>query len=338
MKKEIDQELLIRYINDRCSTEDLLKVQQFLQDPDWKQALENMLEAEFSAINDEQPNEKALEEWNQEFREKYFKKPVVKSWYTQWIGYAAACLLVLGIAGYFLNQYKQNKKVATSVAMVEKSNPRGVRSRITLPDSSVVYLGAGSSIRFPAQFEVKERTLILTGEAFFEISKNPQRPFIIHTGEILTTVLGTSFKITAFKGDPLSVEVATGKVRVSKKEPKKGLAELAVLIPGEGVIWDEKKEKATAIKTNISAVKDWAKGEISFKNRSLKQIALELENWYAADISFAKSVAINKRFSLSVDGTASLLDALDIICSTAQLKYHFSGKQVVITSNNTKHK
>ncbi|WP_214227198.1 FecR domain-containing protein [Pedobacter sp. B4-66] len=336
MKKEIDKELLIRYINDRCTAEDLLQVQQFLQDPHWKQALENMLDTEFSAMQNEPPNEKVLEEWTQEFRDKYFKKPHVKFWNKQWIGYAAACLVMLGIGGYFLNKQRleSNHFVAASITMVEKTNQRGIRSKIILEDGSVVYLGAGSSIRFPKRFVGKERTLMLTGEAFFEITKNPERPFVIHTGEIQTTVLGTSFKITAFKGAPLSVEVATGKVRVSKKKSKKGGAELAILIPGEGVMWDGGSGKTTAIHTDISAVKGWAAGEISFKNRSLAQIATELENWYNVEISFAKSVSVGKRLSLSVDGTGSISDALDIICNTAHLKYHFNERQEIIISGS----
>jgi transmembrane sensor len=104
MKKEIDKELLIRYINDRCSAEDLLRVQQFLQDLTWQQALEELLEADFSAMENVSSDENILEEWNQEFRDKYFKKPAVKFWHSQWVAYAAACVLVLGIAGYFFRQ------------------------------------------------------------------------------------------------------------------------------------------------------------------------------------------------------------------------------------------
>lgn len=334
MKKEIDKELLIRYINDRCTAEDLLHVQQFLQDPQWQQALEKMLEADFSAMENGQPDEKVLEEWNQEFRDKYFKKPSVKFWQTQWMGYAAACLVVLSIAGYFFNKSKLNSEHVAVIAMIEKTNPRGVRSRVMLPDSSMVYLGAGSSIRFPEQFAAKERTLMLSGEAFFEISKDPKRPFVIHTGKIQTTVLGTSFKITAFKGDLLTVEVATGKVQVARLENTKVTAELAVLIQGEGITWNERSGKAAAIPADISAVKGWARGEISFKNRSLAQIAAELENWYDVEISFEKSASVRKRLSLDVDGTAALTDALDIICNTAHLKYRFNGRQKVIISGS----
>jgi ferric-dicitrate binding protein FerR (iron transport regulator) len=336
MKKEIDKKLLIRYINDRCTPEDLVQVKQFLQDPEWQKALEKILEVDFSAMEDEQPDEIAVEEWNQQFRDKYFRKKTVKFWYTQWTGYAAACLVLLSIGGYFLarplGMNRQTSRVMN--AMIEKTNPRGVRSRVTLPDSSVVYLGAGSSISFPERFAAKERTLKLTGEAFFEISKNPERPFVIYTGMLRTTVLGTSFKITAFKGDPQSVEVATGKVRVSRMESGKGVAELAVLIPGEGIMWDGKDEKAVAISADILAVKGWVTGEISFKNRSLAQIAAELENWYDVEISFAKSARASKRLSLSVDGTLPLSDALDIICNTAHLEYRFNGRKKVTISGS----
>lgn len=336
MKKEIDKKLLIRYINDRCTPEDLVQVKQFLQDPEWQQALEKILEVDFSAMEDEQPDEIAVEEWNQEFRDKYFRKKTVRIWRTQWTGYVAACLMLLGIGGYFLARpFGITRQATTTVnAMIEKTNPRGVRSRVVLPDSSVVYLGAGSSISFPERFAAKERTLKLTGEAFFEISKNPERPFVIYTGMLRTTVLGTSFKITAFKGEPQSVEVATGKVRVSRMESGKGVAELAVLIPGEGIMWDGKDEKAVAISADILAVKRWATGEISFRNRSLAQIAAELENWYDVEISFAKSARASKRLSLSVDGTLPLSDALDIICNTAHLEYRFNGRKKVTISGS----
>ncbi|NRF40385.1 FecR family protein [Pedobacter foliorum] len=336
MKKEIDKKLLIRYINDRCTPEDMIQVKQFLQDPEWQQALEKLLEVDFSAMENEQPDETAVEEWNQQFRDKYFRKKSVRFWSTQWTGYAAACLVLLGIGGYFLaGPLGVTRQATTTVnAMIEKTNPRGIRSRIMLPDSSVVYLGAGSSISFPERFAVKERMLTLTGEAFFEVSKNPERPFVIYTDKIRTTVLGTSFKITAFKGDPLSVEVATGKVRVSRMERGKGATELAVLIPGEGIRWDGKSEKAVAISADIRAVKGWATGEISFRNRSLAQIAAELENWYDVDISFAKSVRGNKRLSLSVDGRLALSDVLDIICNTAHLEYYFNGRQKVVISGS----
>lgn len=332
MKKEIDKELLIRYINDRCTDEDLLRVQQFLQDPTWQQALEELLEADFSAMENVPSDENILEEWNQEFRDKYFKKPAVKFWRSQWMAYAAACVLVLGIAGYFLDRSGAEAAHVAPIAMIEKANPRGVRSRITLPDSSMVYLGAGSSIRFPEQFAGNERTVMLSGEAFFEITKDSKRPFVIHTGKIQTRVLGTSFKITAFKGDPLSVEVATGKVQVSRQENSKIVAELAVLTPGEGISWDERTGKAAATAPDISSVQGWAKGEISFKNRSLAQIGAELENWYGVEITFEKSASVRKRFSMGVDGTAALTDALDIICNTAHLKYRFNGGQEVIIS------
>lgn len=336
MKKEIDKALLQRYLNNSCTPEDLLKVKQFLQDPEWQQTLEKMLEADFLATESQPHHESVLEEWNQEFRNKYFRKKTIRFWQHQWIGYAAACLLLLGIGGYILNKQFVSTKpmVSAAIAMVEKNNPRGVRSRIVLEDSSVVYLGAGSSIRFPERFAAKERVLMLTGEAFFEISKNPKRPFVIHTGAIQTTVLGTSFKITAFRGSPLTVEVATGKVRVSQTENRKSATELAVLIPGEGLMWDGKRGKATAIPTDVAAVKGWAVGEITFKNRSIRQIAAELENWYNVEIKIAKSASPNQHFSLSVDGTASLANALDIICNTAQLKYHFNGKQLVTISAN----
>lgn len=336
MKTEIDRELLVRYINGKCTADELLHVKHFLQDPGWQHALETMLEADFSTIEPApQADETTLEEWNQEFRDKYFKKMPMKLWYTKWIGYAAACLLVLGIGGYLLGGHLVKTKPAftTAKVMIEKTNPRGIRSKVTLPDSSVVYLGAGSSIRYPQQFAANERNLTLTGEAFFEISKNPKRPFVIHTGEIQTTVLGTSFKITAFKDDLLFVEVATGKVRVSRKENTK-VAELAVLVPGEGISWDHQLGKASIIPVDVSAIQGWSSGEITFKNRSLAQIADELENWYNIEIRFAGSASVRKRLSLSVDGKASLSDALDIICNTADLKYRFNGRQEIIISGN----
>ncbi|RKR83387.1 FecR family protein [Mucilaginibacter gracilis] len=331
-----DRELLKRYIRDDCSPQELRRVKELLQRPQWQQELTDLLQADFETMADEGAPGAALEDWNREFRDKYLKTtPVRKLWRSSWLAYAAACLLILCTGAYFLQKGLGLAGKQQAVAMLVKSNPRGTRSVITLPDSSKVYLGPGSSIRFPEHFAANERAISLSGEAFFEITKDPRHPFLIRTGDIQTKVLGTSFKVTAFRDRAFSVEVATGKVRVDRHIKGSGsLHSLAVLTPGQGILWDKANEKTAAIGTDPATLRAWKNGEITFTSRSVREIAAELENWYNVSIYLDDSQITGRHFSFSVNGTRPVNGALDILCATAHLKYRATGKAAFVISTD----
>jgi ferric-dicitrate binding protein FerR (iron transport regulator) len=121
---------------------------------------------------------------------------------------------LLGLSAYFIAQ-TITLKSTQHIEIAEVFEAQGTQSRITLLDGSVVTLKDGSRLNLKNNFSGNTREITLEGEAFFEIAHNPKKPFIIHTGSVKTTVLGTSFSIKAIPGETsITVAVTEGKVKV----------------------------------------------------------------------------------------------------------------------------
>lgn len=332
MEGSIDRELLVRYMQGKCTAEETRLVKEFLLQPEWQQALDELLEEDFKNFEVDSPGEEVSADWNRQFQERYIDAPARLLWRRPWPGYAAACLLMFSIGLYFYNNGSVTGKRETAIAMLETANPKGQRSKFTLPDSSVIYLGAESSVRYPAKFGTGSREISLIGEAFFEITRDPAHPFIIHTGEVQTKVLGTSFKIDAFKGKNLKVSVATGKVQVAKKiAGADSLQSLALLTPGQEVDWNMQTHKAVINPVDALSVRDWKDGTMNFVAASIGDVAEKLERWYNVQIDFQDSKIKDYHVSLIVRGTDPLAHAMEIICNTTHLHYKIKGRIVTIT-------
>lgn len=332
MEESIDRELLVRFMQGKCNAEETKLVKKFLLQPKWQQALDKLLEEDFKNFEVDLPREGLSKDWSGRFHEKYFTDPVRPLWLRPWLGYAAACIVMFSIGLYFFNTNKATGEKQVVATILETLNPKGQRSKILLPDSSVVYLGAESRIRYPEKFGTGNREISLTGEAFFEITKDRAHPFIIHTGEVQTKVLGTSFKVDAFVGKDLRVSVATGKVQVSRKlAGSDSLKSLAVLVPGQEVKWNAQTQTAAVNIVDVERVQDWKDGTMTFVAASVGEIAENLERWYNVKINFQDSNIANYHVSLIVKGTDPLSHTLDIICNTTHLHYKITGRTVKIT-------
>ena len=337
MEKSIDRELLVRYMQGKCDAAETELVKYFLLQPEWQQAMDELLEEDFQQFETWIPDINQSIEWNRRFHEKHVNRASRSLKGMHWVGYAAACLILISAGFYFISFSGQSAKNNAITAMLERVNARGQRSKIILSDGSVVYLGAESSIKFPGKFGAYSREISLNGEAFFEITKNPSKPFIIHTRDVQTKVLGTSFKINAFNGSRLTVSVATGKVSIDRKISDKGpLKSLALLIPGQKVDYDPATLTAKVGETDIEAVKNWKDGIMSFVATPLKDIAVELERSYNVNIDFKDDMIKNYRISLILKNTDPLIHILEIISNTTHLHYKITGNHIIIAKKGGK--
>lgn len=331
MKEMIDRDLLIRYMRKECNAAESVQVKNFLLQPEWQQALEELLEEDFNKFYPEQPAEGLSTTWNQRFQQTRFPTKERSLWRTSWIGYAAACLIMIGIGLY---QFKAERlsKTSPAIAMLEKINTRGQRSKITLPDNSIIYLGAESKVRFPEKFGTGNREISLSGEAFFEVAKDSKHPFIVYTGAVQTEVLGTSFKIDAFTGKHITVAVATGKVRVARKiAGSNTLNALAILQSGKEMNWNPANQKATVGEADPESLTAWKDGTMTFVAAPLSSIAEQLERHYNVKIRFDQQSSQNYHISLIVKGTDPINHALEIICNTTHLQFSNSGDNYIIS-------
>src|SRR5688572_15893212 len=137
-------------------------------------------------------------------------RPRITRYWRRYVTAAAVIIMLTGI-GYL--HWRDQKKAAVLASLVEKHNARGTKSTITLTDGSKVWLNADSKLQYPEVFSGNLREVYLNGEAFFEVTKNPSRPFIIHLANGTVRVLGTSFNIRAYDNEKtVETSVTTGKV------------------------------------------------------------------------------------------------------------------------------
>ena len=246
---------------------------------------------------------------------------------------AAAMAVLLITTALFFYQRRQNYLVSTQDVIVQESNPAGKKSRIFLPDGSVVWLNSKSTISYPESFSKNVREVQLTGEAFFEVTKDSLRPFNILSGNIKTTVLGTSFNIKAHENAKnVLVAVKSGRVAVNlQRSPSKNV----ILGPNEMAIYtkDEDLLSKTVFDDPMSQFA-WTDGILYFKNTSLKEVFSSLEVWYNVSIQVEQpGIDLDHVYTGRFKKNETLRNVLEAIKFIEKFDFELRGKKVLITKN-----
>lgn len=236
------------------------------------------------SVRPKMPNEADLEDEQEVFnsiirgRKSTHADEANKGYFQQNAFLKIAAILIMALSfSIVLFQWSKSVTEPVSISWVEKSNPKGQFTTVRLPDKSVVKLGPNSELRYPESFDPGQREVWLTGEAFFEVEENPQQPFMVHTGQFFTTVLGTSFNVNARPElDIIDVSLLTGKV-IFKDKTGTIAEELA---PLEKVSLDKKSGDVSRSALNYNLDLAWKDGILVLENDSLTSLKQKLENWY----------------------------------------------------------
>ncbi|MFT3704334.1 MAG: FecR domain-containing protein [Agriterribacter sp.] len=227
-----------------------------------------------------------------------------------WRWVAAASVLLIVFISLYRFEFKTNTVAGTATAhdnIVPVAAPLAGYTRfISLPDGSSVVLHAGAQLEFPTFFAGKTREVRLTGEAFFDVYHNPEKPFIIHTGAVKTTVLGTAFNIKS-DGARVVVSVTRGKVKVEDASKI-----VAVLTPDQQVEYDV--SAATVARHTVHAetlVTAWTKENMVFDGISFEEIGTILSRRYGVPVQFENEALKKCKIRASFSGT----EALDQVAS-----------------------
>ncbi len=239
----------------------------------------------------------------------------------QW-GVAASIVIILGVAALFSSKFfvKSKKKELTYRTV---SNPEGQKSRLKLPDGTLINLNAGSSIRFLQSNTAQgERVVELSGEAYFQVAKDKLRPFIVQSGGLSLKVLGTSFNCRSFPWqEEIVVALEEGSLQVEANN------EVFKINPGDRAVYDKTAIAMTIDQFDIVAEMGWKDGVLRFDNTTFNQFIKRLENWYGVQIQIEGSPADSWKVNGSFDN-ASLEEVLLGLKFTYNLEYHIIGKSV----------
>jgi ferric-dicitrate binding protein FerR (iron transport regulator) len=279
----MDHELLVRYLAGEANAPERRQVDDWLAaDPTHRQyaeALRQLWErsaaaGDFAAFDAEadwqQVRARLNPAWSKTDRPAV---PLGNRW-PAWQRMTAAVVLVLGLVlglGGPVRRYLSGGERSTAAG----TEPLG----ITLADGTKVYLNAGARLSYPERFSGAQRAVTLTGEAFFEVTKNQEQPFVITTGAVSTRVLGTSFVVNAPREDSVLVTVLTGKVALSETGQA---GSRLVMTPGErGTYQPGRLAKSPNPDLNFMS---WQTGTLTFRNTPLTAVARDLERHYRKPI------------------------------------------------------
>jgi len=262
-----------------------------------------------------------------------------------------AATLVFGLISvwFYKNNFQTDNKVVTykelidenSEGLVEQTNNSDKPQIITLSDGSSVLLQPNSKLSYPKIFTGNERKVYLSGEGFFEISKNPKKPFYVYANEIVTKVVGTSFRVKAYSDQPdVEVLVRTGKVKVRSNEMiSKSDHEEIVLLPNQALRFvrnDLKFNKITNITEDVELAQSVGNIEqlsFEFSDIPVSQIFQTIEQAYLVDIDYPKDKLKDCHLTTSLSDQP-LTEKLKIVCKSIgnNTSFEMNGNQITITS------
>ncbi len=213
--------------------------------------------------------------------------------------------------------------------------PNGQRFDIILSDNSHVYLNAGSSLRYPVTFlPGKKRQVYLQGEAFFEVSKDKDHPFVVTSDNMDVEVLGTKFNVSAYpEEEDISTVLVEGSVKVNANQSiDLDQDHSLLLIPGHMAQWDRKSKSAQMEKVDTDQYTSWMQGKLVLRGMKFREIIKKLERHYGVIIDNKNESLNNRTFTATFD-VESMEEVLNTFVSETKFEYKIEGKQITILNN-----
>lgn len=251
----------------------------------------------------------------------------------QLIPYAAAVVVVgismLSVTVYQYRKYDTLQSLAYvfSDEMQYKTANSDVKS-FRLPDGSVITLNGNTTVTLVKnEFNGQQREVWLEdGEVFFDVAKNPEKLFTVHTPDAEVVVKGTSFNVTAYAGlQQSSVAVKTGKVEVIRNDKT-----IETLLPAKKIIIDKVQDKAVVVQTETQSIADWRTGNLTFAAADDAELVLRLEQRFDIKIEKAPGLLTDINLNASFEKDTSLETVLTTVADIYQIKYTINGKTVAL--------
>ena len=239
--------------------------------------------------------------------------------------YAAVILLIIiaGIGGH-LYTVSQTEPTATDKSYLVQTE-KGQRANITLPDGTVVWLNSYTQLHYNANYGATQRVVSLIGEAYFEVAKDKEKPFIVETAGMNVEALGTTFNVKAYREDSQIIETLfSGSVRVSSDRDN------VILSPDENATFERRSGKLAIHKPdNSSYAKMWRNNDLVFNGETLEEIAVLLNRMYNVQIAF-KSERIKQYCFSGVICNNSLDNVIELISLTSPITYETRGDTIIL--------
>ncbi len=322
MRQDIYVKLLHRYFNGDSTDKERQAVEEWDAEYSWNH---------YTQFMDERRMEEDCEGvWNHLEKKLHFKSQSRKR-VIALRNYAAAAvffLLVLGIGGYLL---LPNHSMSDSEALVANraTYETGMheREQVNLPDGSIVHLNRGSRLHLLTnEFDRKQREVWLEGEAFFEVSKNPVKEFIIHSGKLKTVVKGTSFNIKAYKDlKEDAVTVRSGRVEIFTDNKS-----LATLTQNQQLMYNQEKDSYETETADWQDAAGWLDGGFVLNYANTEELKMRIKQYYGVEMEIRDETLKGMHLkSCFVEGT-KIEEVVSTLCGLYNVKYTIENNRVIL--------
>ena len=200
--------------------------------------------------------------------------------------------------------------------------PIGGKYQVNLPDGSKVWLNSSSSLRFSALFNGDTREVELSGEAYFDVSKNKSKPFRVITKDQIVEVLGTQFNINSYSDEgPIKTTLIEGSVKITYKN------KVVLLSPGQQ--FQPKELVSAVLEADTEEVVAWKEGYFVFKNEDIKSIMRKLSRWYNVEVNYSGNIP-EVGFGGNISRSKDISEVLDVLQLTNAIHFKVEGRRITV--------
>ena len=214
-----------------------------------------------------------------------------------------------------------------TLAMNTLKIPRGGEFRLKLSDGTNVYLNSASELKYPVRFDEKERRVYLSGEAYFEVTKDSDRPFYVVTEEVQVRVYGTEFNVNTHQPGKVHTVLVDGKVGIKKR----GMTGEITMKPGELASFDRNAGTFEVKEVDVRQYVVWKDGYFTFENESLEQILNTLSLWYDVDVFFQSESAKQLVFTGYMKRYNDISEILNAITEVVGVNFTINEKTIIVS-------
>lgn len=244
-----------------------------------------------------------------------------------WLKVAASVVLVSGL-GWLAYKYAGNPDTKP-IDYVAVTATNGKVMQVILPDSTSIWLQAGTTLKYPKRFSDTSREVYLEdGLAYFEVTHNKSKPFIVHTPQIDTRVLGTSFVVRTYKQlEDVQVELLTGRVRVSHDK-----SVIGELTPNKRLTYHKASAKAEIEEFNTAASASFVSGDIVLQRAGFDELFTTLHNVYGVNVKYDAAQFKECKFNLRFNTRLKVEEVLEIVNGIHTIRYEINGNEVTVST------
>lgn len=360
------KELLVKYLQNECTYDEMVSILRWLKEPKNEILFEQFIKDDLAEFELNEKNEQIPNTLDFESLKRRINKTLTintsPSFKKIFIRIAASFLLPIAVGSLTFYILQKNQK-PDAIVYNEISAPFGSKTNIVLSDGTKVWLNSGSKLKIPQKFEGKTREVQLTGEAYFDVKKDPTRTFIVKTSRLDIKALGTSFDVKAYPEEgTIETTLVNGLVTITKNSVKQSVADIVYLKPKQRATFvketgmltlteNEKKLVKSVVKVKVDTKREekmiftkdidteqfvaWKDDKLVFKHEDFESLCTKLKRWYGVEINI-KSEKLKKYHYTGVLQKETINDVIEILRLTMSFRYEINHSVIDLWSEDDK--